>query len=156
MKCEYFVNCGGMWARELGLKTGNKSVDRPVKIPSYPAKHFYAITSEMKIDNPNLPCLRDYDSYSYSRYYNGELLVGWFETDASVCEDIPDDWTTLMSESFVDYDSMWSKTIQRIPKLKSLSAPFITNIPDNFTPDGRWNIGKFRFYGLYFFFSTNC
>lgn len=143
VKCEYFVNCAGMWARELGLRTGNKKVDRPVKIPSYPAKHFYAVTHEMKLNNPNLPCVRDYDAYSYSRYYNGELLIGWFENEASVCENIPSqDWTKGMSENFVDYDSMWDKTMQRIPKLMGLSPPYITNIPDNFTPDGNWILGE--------------
>lgn len=37
--CEYFVNCAGMWARELGL-----SSDPKVQIPAYPAEHYYATT----------------------------------------------------------------------------------------------------------------
>lgn len=39
VNCEYFVNCAGMWARELGLECVPK-----VKIPAYPAEHFYATT----------------------------------------------------------------------------------------------------------------
>uniref|UniRef100_A0A182RH13 DAO domain-containing protein n=1 Tax=Anopheles funestus TaxID=62324 RepID=A0A182RH13_ANOFN len=35
--CEYFVNCSGMWARELGLKS-----KPPVRVPAYPAQHYYA------------------------------------------------------------------------------------------------------------------
>lgn len=39
VSCEYFVNCAGMWARDLGLKC-----DPQVRIPAYPAEHFYATT----------------------------------------------------------------------------------------------------------------
>lgn len=39
IQCEYFVNCAGMWARELGLKSEPK-----VCIPAYPAEHYYATT----------------------------------------------------------------------------------------------------------------
>lgn len=37
--CDYFVNCAGMWARELGLECKPQ-----VNIPAYPAQHFYATT----------------------------------------------------------------------------------------------------------------
>lgn len=37
--CEYFVNCAGMWSRELGLTS-----DPKVQIPAYPAEHYYATT----------------------------------------------------------------------------------------------------------------
>lgn len=42
IKCEYFVNCAGMWARELGLQCSPQ-----VKIPAYPAQHFYATTGRL-------------------------------------------------------------------------------------------------------------
>lgn len=37
--CDYFVNCAGMWARELGLECKPQ-----VNVPAYPAQHFYATT----------------------------------------------------------------------------------------------------------------
>lgn len=43
VKCEYFVNCAGMWARELGLKCSPQ-----VRIPAYPAEHFYAATGALR------------------------------------------------------------------------------------------------------------
>ena len=46
VKCQYFINCAGMWARELGLRC-----DPEVKIPAYPAEHFYAKTNFMNIGN---------------------------------------------------------------------------------------------------------
>lgn len=42
IKCEYFINCAGMWARELGLKCNPQ-----VRIPAYPAEHFYATTAHL-------------------------------------------------------------------------------------------------------------
>ncbi len=127
--CEYFINCAGMWARDLGLKC-----TKPVRIPSYPAKHFYAVTNGLNVNTSGkmLPTIRDFDSCSYGRQYNNEMLIGWFETDAQVAfenREMPQDWTKGMGESFIDYDSMWEKTVHRIPKLVDLPAPFITNIP---------------------------
>ncbi|KAJ8968469.1 hypothetical protein NQ314_002287 [Rhamnusium bicolor] len=40
--CDYFVNCTGMWARELGLQSNPQ-----VCIPAYPAQHFYANTGPL-------------------------------------------------------------------------------------------------------------
>lgn len=42
VSCEYFINCAGMWARELGLRCEPK-----VRIPAYPAEHFYATTGRL-------------------------------------------------------------------------------------------------------------
>lgn len=42
IKCEYFINCAGMWARELGLRCQPQ-----VRIPAYPAEHFYATTGPL-------------------------------------------------------------------------------------------------------------
>lgn len=42
IKCEYFINCAGMWARELGLNCSPQ-----VRIPAYPAEHFYATTGSL-------------------------------------------------------------------------------------------------------------
>lgn len=42
--CEYFVNCAGMWAREVGLNS-----DPAVRIPAYPAEHYYATTNFLNI-----------------------------------------------------------------------------------------------------------
>lgn len=46
IKCEYFINCAGMWARELGLKCNPQ-----VRIPAYPAEHFYATTGSLGTGN---------------------------------------------------------------------------------------------------------
>ena len=147
--CEYFVNCAGMWARELGLKC-----KKPVKIPAYPAEHFYAITNGVKINNGGkmLPCIRDFDSGSYARQYNDELLIGWFESEAKAAYDgeVPKNWMKDLKQDFPSIESSWDKSTNRFPVLKNLDKPFISNNPDNFTPDGRWVLGETAEINNYF------
>ncbi|KAH1023474.1 hypothetical protein HUJ04_012674 [Dendroctonus ponderosae] len=88
IQCEYFVNCAGMWARELGLHC-----DPKVRIPAYPAEHFYA-TADQDMKHP-LPVVRCYDSYTYAREYQNGLMVGWFEPEAKPAFEkgrVPKDW----------------------------------------------------------------
>lgn len=99
IKCEYFINCAGMWARELGLKCNPQ-----VRIPAYPAEHFYATTGPLaKADKQLLPCVRDYDSHSYSRQYNNGFMIGWFEADAKPAfeaRQVPKDWMRHIKKDF--------------------------------------------------------
>ena len=46
------VNCGGMWARELGLMAG-------ANVPLHAAEHFYIVTEKFDGMVPTLPVLRD-------------------------------------------------------------------------------------------------
>lgn len=139
VKCEYFVNCAGMWARELGLKC-----KKPVKIPAYPAEHYYAITNGMTLPkNKTLPCIRDYDSSCYTRQFNDEMLIGWFEPEARAAfgGNVPKNWMKDLREDFPHLEKLWDKAVHRFPELDNQS-PFVSNTPDNFTPDGRWILGE--------------
>lgn len=61
------------WARELGLRC-----TPPVRIPAYPAEHLYAVIPPLssKIDT-SLPYIRDFDSYSYVREWQGIYLFSY-------------------------------------------------------------------------------
>lgn len=96
IECEYFVNCAGMWARELGLRC-----NPPVRIPAYPAEHFYALTGSIDDLNDQIPCIRDYDAQTYAREYNGGFLVGWFELEARPAFEqstVPRDWRNYLQK----------------------------------------------------------
>ncbi len=54
--CETVVNCGGMWAREIGKMAG-------VNIPLHAAEHFYIVTEDMAGVTPDLPLMRDPGNY---------------------------------------------------------------------------------------------
>jgi pyruvate dehydrogenase phosphatase regulatory subunit len=77
ISCDYFINCAGMWARDLGLKS-----NPPVRIPAYPVEQFCAISSDVNLTNESLPIIYDFDSYMYSRQLSDKLLIGWFEREA--------------------------------------------------------------------------
>lgn len=140
VKCEYFVNCAGMWSRELGFKC-----KKHVKIPAYPAEHYYAITNGMKLPtDKTLPCVRDYDSSSYSRQFNNEMLIGWFEPEARAAFGgiVPKNWMNDLREDFPHLERLWDKAVNRFPALDNGQSPYVSNTPDNFTPDGRWILGE--------------
>lgn len=136
--CEYFVNAAGIWSRELGLKC-----DKPVQIPAYPAEHFYLISNGLNIPKDlNLPCIRDYDSNSYSRQDNDEFLIGWFELDDRVVFEgnVPKDWMNDVHEDVkVHLEKIWDTLVDRYPALNgSQGAPFVRGSPDAYTPDARY------------------
>ncbi|CAH0562194.1 unnamed protein product [Brassicogethes aeneus] len=138
--CDYFVNCAGMWARELGLKCKPQ-----VRIPAYPAQHFYATTPPIDTGTNSIPIVRDYDNQTYIRGYNGGFMVGWFEKEAiPAFEDskVPKDWKRHVKKDFKHIQPLWEKAVERIPRLRSIKNPEVVNSPDNFTPDGRWVLGE--------------
>ncbi|MEH6405376.1 MAG: FAD-binding oxidoreductase, partial [Sneathiella sp.] len=69
---EIVVNCGGMWAREVGLMAG-------ANIPLHAAEHFYIVTEDFEGMTANLPVLRDPDNCVYFKEDAGKLLLGAFE-----------------------------------------------------------------------------
>lgn len=150
--CEYFINCGGMWSRQLGLQC-----DKPVCIPSYPANHFYAITQGLQLNDSErndemLPVIRDYDAHTYMRQLGDEMLVGWFEKNARPAFDggqmVPRSFTHESGRVLLDADDerhcepLWQQACQRLPILAEAGAPLLRNSPNNFTPDGRWVLGE--------------
>ncbi|XP_069681446.1 pyruvate dehydrogenase phosphatase regulatory subunit, mitochondrial-like [Periplaneta americana] len=139
--CEYFVNCAGMWARELGMKCSPR-----VRVPAIPAEHFYVTTScfEPALD-AWLPCVRDYDSHTYVREWNGGFMVGAFELEAKPAFGggyVPEEWKNKLPQDWNHFMPLWEKAIHRLPILKDVPNPVLTNSPDNFTPDGRWILGE--------------
>ncbi|XP_015510109.2 pyruvate dehydrogenase phosphatase regulatory subunit, mitochondrial-like isoform X1 [Neodiprion pinetum] len=142
--CEYFINCAGMWARELGLRC-----NPPVRIPAYPAEHFYAVTPSLVPElSSHLPCVRDFDSHSYARQWQvGGLMVGWFEREAKPAfgkeGKVPvKDWHRHLKDDPQHWRPLWERAKHRLPILREMGDPTIYNSPDNFTPDGRWILGE--------------
>ena len=74
--CEYFVNAGGMWARQLAQQSG-------VCVPNQAAEHYYLLTEAMESVGPKWPVVEDPSACTYIRPEGGGLMVGLFETDAA-------------------------------------------------------------------------
>ena len=131
IECEYVVNAAGMWARQLGERSG-------VSIPLQAAEHYYLITEQMEGIDASWPVIEDPANYGYYREEVGGLMIGLFE---KVCapwkvEGIPHDtsFTTLQP----DWDRMApyvEAAMSRVPKSLETGIRTFFCGPESFTPD---------------------
>lgn len=135
---EYVVNCGGMWAREIGRLCG-------VNVPLHAAEHFYVLTEPVKGLPATLPVLRDPDNCAYYKEDAGKLLVGFFEPKAKpwgmdgipetfAFDQLPEDWNHLAP--------LLEQAIERVPALQAAGIQVFFNGPESFTPDDRYILGE--------------
>ena len=79
IECEVVVNCGGMFAAEIGRLAG-------VRVPIVPMSHQYVVTEPFRDAEPRhaplaLPTLRDPDLLVYFRQEVDGLVMGGYERD---------------------------------------------------------------------------
>jgi 4-methylaminobutanoate oxidase (formaldehyde-forming) len=132
------VNCGGMWAREIG-----GWVDACV--PVHAAEHFYIVTEPVPGLAPGLPSLRDADGCSYFKEDTGKLLVGWFEPKAKPwgMSGIPEAFCfEQLPEDLEHIEPLLAAAIRRVPALESVGVQVFFNGPESFTPDDRYLLGE--------------
>ncbi len=131
IQAEYVVNCGGMWARELGQMAG-------VNVPLHAAEHYYLITEPIEGMQRDLPIVEDVKNYSYFREETGGLLLGLFEPVAGPwgMKGIPKDFS--FGEIAPDWDRMMpflEKALERIPAAQEAGVHKFFCGPESFTPD---------------------
>ncbi len=131
IECEYVVNCAGMWARQLGAKSG-------VNIPLQAAEHYYLITDKIPGLDASFPVLEDPGSYGYFREEVGGLMVGLFEPICAPWKvgGIPEDFS--FGELSPDWDRMGpyvEKAMQRVPISLEVGVRKFFCGPESFTPD---------------------
>ncbi len=144
--CEVVVNCTGMWARELGARSG-------VNIPLHAAEHFYLITEPVPGLTPDLPVLRSPDDTAYLREDAGKLMVGFFEPGAKpwATHGIPDDAAFVtLPEDWDHLAPYLEMAARRVPMLRDLGIQLFFNGPESFTPDDRYILGEAPGLGGYF------
>jgi glycine cleavage system aminomethyltransferase T/glycine/D-amino acid oxidase-like deaminating enzyme len=138
IEAEYVVNCAGMWARQLGEKSG-------VCIPNQAAEHYYLITERIPELDKDWPVLEDPASHGYFREEVGGLMIGLFEP---VCAPwniraIPDDFS--FGEIQPDWDRMGpyvETAMQRVPRAMTAGVKKFFCGPESFTPDLRPIVGE--------------
>jgi heterotetrameric sarcosine oxidase gamma subunit len=131
VEAEFVVNCAGMWARELGARSG-------INIPLQAAEHYYLITDKIPELGRSLPVLEDPGSFGYFREEVGGLMIGLFEP---VCapwrvEGVPDDF------SFGSLPPNWDRmgpyvetAMRRVPITMEVGVKKFFCGPESFTPD---------------------
>jgi len=131
ISCEIVVNCAGMWARQLGEKSG-------VCIPNQAAEHYYLITDDIAGMSKDLPILEDPSRYAYYREETGGLMIGLFEKDCAPwrVNGIPDDFS--FGELPPDWDRLTpflEGAMERIPVSMEAGIRNFFCGPESFTPD---------------------
>ena len=136
--CETVVNCGGVWAREIGLMAG-------VSVPLYAAEHMYIVTEPIEGLSPDAPIVRDTDGYIYVKEDAGRLLVGSFEPVAKPLPleklpagaefvELPEDWE--------HFELPMTNAIELLPVLEEAPIRRFLNGPESFTPDNKFVLGE--------------
>ncbi|ESO90301.1 hypothetical protein LOTGIDRAFT_233822 [Lottia gigantea] len=138
--CEYFVNCAGQWAREIGKSTTPK-----VRVPLHSCEHFYLVTKPLEEVDRLMPGIRDYDGYTYSREWNGGLLAGGFEPVSKPCfhTGVPDKFEfQLLQEDWDHFQILLDQILLRYPIMEKAEIRQLVNGPESFSPDANWILGE--------------
>ncbi|MEO8889691.1 MAG: FAD-dependent oxidoreductase, partial [Jatrophihabitantaceae bacterium] len=151
IECEIVVNCGGMFAAEIGRLAG-------VRIPVVPMSHQYLITEPFlaRGDKP-LPTLRDPDLLVYFRQEVDGLVMGGYERD-------PEPWTAseqhydaippdfngkLLRDNWDRMAEIAQNSERRVPRMGSVGVRKVINGPEAFTPDNEFCLGETGVAGFF-------
>ena len=142
INAEMIVNCGGLWAREVGHLSG---IDLPVQ----PMEHHYLITEEIaeikSRDSENrLPAGIDYEGNIYFRQEQQGMLLGTYEPKATPWKisGTPNDFGhDLLPPDLDRISDRLKMSFERIPALAEAGIKDVINGPFTFGPDGNPMIG---------------
>jgi 4-methylaminobutanoate oxidase (formaldehyde-forming) len=151
IECEIVVNCGGMFAAEIGRLA-------KVRVPIIPMSHQYLITENFLPDEAKfLPSLRDPDNLIYFRQEVKGLVMGGYErnskpfTASSTSYDqIPADFNSkLLPEEWDRFEEIATNAAKRVPKMSEVGLKNFINGPEGFTPDNEFCLGETFVSGFY-------
>ena len=135
--CEKVVNCGGQWARQIGVMAG-------VSVPLQPIKHQYLITEKIDGLSPDAATIRDPDRRTYFKEEVGGLVFGGYEPNpiAWTQGDVPDDFEfQLFDDDWDHFEQHMGEAMARVPALEKAGIKKMINGPESFTPDGNFILG---------------
>jgi glycine cleavage system aminomethyltransferase T/glycine/D-amino acid oxidase-like deaminating enzyme len=154
VECEIVVDCGGMFAAEIGRLVG-------VRIPVVPMSHQYVVTAplptgSMPADRP-LPSLRDPDLLVYYRQEVDGLVMGGYERQsapwtatASSYDAVPADFNgKLLSPDWDRFSEIIDNAQVRVPALADTGIVTMINGPEAFTPDNEFCLGETEVAGFF-------
>ncbi|MCE2517102.1 MAG: FAD-dependent oxidoreductase [Alphaproteobacteria bacterium] len=140
INAEHVVNCGGLWAREVGHMTG-------LNFPVQPMEHHYLITEKIdEIANfgSRLPCGIDYQANIYFRQEREGLLLGTYEPVGVPWKVDGTPWDfghELLQPNLEHIADRLELGFERMPQLANAGIKDAINGPFTFGPDGNPMIG---------------
>ncbi|MEM8792387.1 MAG: FAD-dependent oxidoreductase [Pseudomonadota bacterium] len=137
IQSDVVINCGGMWARDIGLMAG-------VSVPLHACEHFYIVTEP--IDGlKQVPVLRVPDECAYYKEDAGKMMLGAFEPKAKPwgTNGIPESFEfDQLPEDIDHFEPILEMGINRMPMLGEAGIHTFFNGPESFTPDDRYYLGQ--------------
>jgi dimethylglycine dehydrogenase len=140
INAEHIVNCGGLWAREVGHMQG-------INIPVQPMEHHYLITEaipEIVASETRLPCGIDYEANIYFRQERQGMLLGTYEPRGTPWKVAGTPWDfghELLQPDLERIADRLELAFDRIPALGEAGIKDAINGPFTFGPDGNPMIG---------------
>ncbi|WP_219471445.1 GcvT family protein [Nonomuraea rhizosphaerae] len=147
--CEVVVNCGGMFAAEIGRMAG-------VRIPIVPMSHQYVVTDAFH-DHTGLPTLRDPDLLVYYRQEVNGLVMGGYErtcapwtASRTSYDAVPADFNgRLLPEDYARFTEISDNSLRRVPAMADVGIRKMINGPEAFTPDNEFCLGETEVGGFF-------
>ena len=137
---EHVVNCGGLWAREVGHMAG-------LNLPVQPMEHHYLLTDRIEAvanHGSRLPAGIDYEANIYFRQERDGMLLGTYEPKGTPWKVGGTPWNFGHELLQPDLDRIADRlemSFERIPAIGETGIKDMINGPFTFGPDGNPMIG---------------
>ncbi len=142
--CEHVINCGGLWAREVGRMVG-------LELPVLAMEHQYLITEDMpEVAEINASTGKmvlhavDFDGEIYMRQERGGMLLGTYERHGVPWSPKQTPWDfgpTLLPNDLERIADNLEVGFNHFPAFKHAGIKQVINGPFTFAPDGNPLVG---------------
>ena len=138
---EHVVNCGGLWAREVGRMVG-------LELPVLAMEHQYLITEDIPgLPAEELPHLIDFEGEIYLRQERKGVLLGTYERNGVPWSPRQTPWDFTAELLAPDLDRIADNLevgFRHFPLLANAGIKRVINGPFTFAPDGNPLVGPVR------------
>ena len=144
---EHVVNCGGLWAREVGRMVG-------LELPILAMEHMYLITEDMpevaevnRTTGKEVIHAVDFDGELYLRQERGGMLMGTYEKAGKPWSEQTTPWTfghELLEPDIERIAPSLEVGFRHFPGFQKTGIKQIINGPFTFAPDGNPLVGPVR------------
>ncbi len=144
IRAEHVVNCGGLWAREIGRMVG-------IELPVLAMEHMYLVTDEMpevvafnKERGHELPHAIDFKAEIYMRQERSGMVLGTYEKACVPWQPRQTPWdfgTELLEPDLDRIAPSLELGHKHFPAMAKAGIKRIINGPFTFSPDGNPLVG---------------
>ncbi|CAF1138930.1 unnamed protein product [Rotaria sordida] len=136
IKCNIFINCTGMWARELGFQSLPS-----VRIPTLACEYICLKTKPIKDFPSGIPVVHNpHERFYIQPLIDHSVLIGGFLSQSKplFANGVPDTFHfSLLPDNWDDFHWILNNAIKRFPIVAESENEILITGADSFTPDGR-------------------